>query len=94
MPKSQKWAVSIEKDNPSLKEIIKRLRKRQELDKTKIGRTYWSCWWNTLGDKSRSKDILGERERAFLDVLLEQKVRVVESFTPQSVVKLLVRMEP
>ena len=86
--------ISIEKDNSSLKGVLSKNYARQELDKTRLGELIDLVSTITLGDKeSRSKDILGRVYEYFLGRFAGAEGKGGgEFFTPQSVVKLLVRM--
>jgi type I restriction enzyme M protein len=86
--------IFIEKDNPSLKGVLSKNYARQELDKTRLGELIDLVSTITLGDKeSRSKDILGRVYEYFLGRFAGAEGKGGgEFFTPQSVVKLLVRM--
>lgn len=86
--------IFIEKDNPSLKGVLSKNYARQELDKTRLGELIDLISTITLGDKeSRSKDILGRVYEYFLGRFAGAEGKGGgEFFTPQSVVKLLVRM--
>lgn len=86
--------ISIEKDNSSLKGVLSKNYARQELDKTRLGELIDLVSTITLGDKeSKSKDILGRVYEYFLGRFAGAEGKGGgEFFTPQSVVKLLVRM--
>ncbi len=86
--------ISIEKDNSSLKGVLSKNYARQELDKTRLGELIDLVSTITLGDnESKSKDILGRVYEYFLGRFAGAEGKGGgEFFTPQSVVKLLVRM--
>ena len=86
--------IAIEKDNPSLKGVLTKNYARPDLDKVRLGELIDKISTVGIGDKeSRSKDILGRVYEYFLGRFASAEGKGGgEFFTPQSVVKLLVRM--
>src|SRR5438445_5875541 len=86
--------VAIERDNPSLKNVLPKDYARPALDKQRLGELI--DWIGTigLGDKAnRSKDILGRVYEYFLGQFASAEGKKGGQFyTPQSVVRLLVEM--
>ncbi len=86
--------VAIEKENPSLKGVLPKDYARPTLDKQRLGEIIDLIGNIGLGDKeSRSKDVLGRTYEYFIGRFASAEGKGGgEFYTPQSVVKLLVRM--
>jgi type I restriction enzyme M protein len=86
--------VAIEKENPSLKGVLSKDYARPSLDKTRLGELIDIISNIGLGDKaSKSKDILGRVYEYFIQEFAAAEGKAGgEFFTPQCIVKLLVRM--
>ena len=86
--------VAIEKENPSLKGVLPKDYSRPALDKHRLGELIDIIGNIGLGDEaSRSKDILGRVYEYFLGRFAAAEGKGGgEFYTPQCVVKLLVRM--
>jgi len=86
--------VAIEKENPSLKGVLPKNYSRPALDKHRLGELIDIIGNIGLGDEvSRSKDILGRVYEYFLGRFAAAEGKGGgEFYTPQCVVKLLVRM--
>ena len=86
--------VAIEKENPSLKGVLPKNYSRPSLDKYRLGELIDIVSKIGLGDDaSRSKDILGRVYEYFLGKFAAAEGKGGgEFYTPQCVVKLLVRM--
>lgn len=86
--------VAIEKENPSLKNVLPKDYSRPALDKQRLGELIDIIGNIGLGDDaSRSKDILGRVYEYFLGRFAAAEGKGGgEFYTPQCVVKLLVRM--
>ncbi len=86
--------VAIEKENPSLKGVLPKEYGRLALDKQRLGKLIDIIGNIGLGDNaSRSKDILGRVYEYFLGRFAAAEGKGGgEFYTPQCVVKLLVRM--
>lgn len=86
--------VAIEKENPSLKGVLPKDYSRPSLDKQRLGELLDIIGKIGLGDKtSQSKDILGRVYEYFLGRFAAAEGKGGgEFYTPQCVVKLLVRM--
>ena len=86
--------VAIEKENPSLKGVLPKDYSRPSLDKYRLGELIDIISKIGLGDDvSRSKDILGRVYEYFLGKFAAAEGKGGgEFYTPQCVVKLLVRM--
>ncbi len=86
--------VAIEKENPSLKGVLSKNYSRPALDKHRLGELIDIIGNIGLGDKaSRSKDILGRVYEYFLGRFAAAEGKGGgEFYTPQCIVKLLVRM--
>jgi len=86
--------VSIERDNPSLKGVLSKDYSRPSLDKHRLGELIDIIGKIGLGDdESRSKDILGRVYEYFLGRFAAAEGKGGgEFYTPQCIVKLLVRM--
>lgn len=86
--------VAIEKDNPGLKGVLPKDYARPSLDKHRLGELIDIIGKIGLGDDaSRSKDILGRVYEYFLGQFASAEGKGGgEFYTPQCVVKLLVRM--
>jgi len=85
---------AIEKENPTLTDVLPKDYDRPSLDRERLGELIDIIGKIGLGDKeSRSKDILGRVYEYFLGQFAAAEGKGGgEFFTPQSVVKLLVRM--
>jgi type I restriction enzyme M protein len=86
--------VAIEKENPSLKGVLAKDYARPSLDKHQLGELIDIVGKIGLGDDSaRSKDILGRVYEYFIGQFAEAEGKGGgEFYTPQCVVKVLVRM--
>ena len=86
--------VAIEKENPTLKGVLPKDYSRPSLDKRRLGELIDIISKIGLGDdESRSKDILGRVYEYFLGKFAAAEGKGGgEFYTPQCVVKLLVRM--
>lgn len=86
--------AAIEKDNPSLKNVLPKDYGRASLDKQRLGELIDLIGTIGLGDaESRSKDVLGRVYEYFLGKFANAEGKGGgEFYTPQSVVKLLVEM--
>ena len=86
--------VAIEKENPTLKGVLPKDYARPTLDKHRLGELLYIIGKIGLGDKaSQSKDILGRVYEYFLGRFAAAEGKGGgEFYTPQCVVKLLVRM--
>lgn len=86
--------VAIEKENPSLKGVLPKNYSRPALDKHRLGELIDIIGNIGLGDEvSRSRDILGRVYEYFLGRFAAAEGKGSgEFYTPQCVVKLLVRM--
>jgi type I restriction enzyme M protein len=86
--------VAIEKENPSLKGVLRKDYSRPSLDKYRLGELIDIVSKIGLGDDvSRSKDILGRVYEYFLGKFAAAEGKGGgEFYTPRCVVKLLVRM--
>ena len=86
--------VAIEKENPSLKGVLRKDYSRPSLDKYRLGELIDIISKIGLGDDlSRSKDILGRVYEYFLGKFAAAEGKGGgEFYTPRCVVKLLVRM--
>jgi len=86
--------VAIEKENPTLKGVLPKNYARPALDKHRLGELIDIVSKIGLGDgESRSKDILGRVYEYFLGRFASAEGKGGgEFYTPQSVVKLLVKM--
>lgn len=88
---------SIEKDNPSLKDVLPKVYARGNLDPTSLGGLIDLIANIALGDaKARSADILGHVFEYFLgEFALAEGKQGGQFYTPRSIVELLVEiMEP
>ena len=85
---------AIEKENPSLKNVLPKVYARQNLDPTTLGGLIDLISNIDLGDaKSRSADILGHVFEYFLgEFALAEGKKGGQFYTPRSVVELLVEM--
>lgn len=85
---------AIERDNPSLKNVLPKVFARQNLDPTSLGGLIDLVSNIALGDaKSRSADILGHVFEYFLgEFALAEGKKGGQFYTPRSVVQLLVEM--
>src|SRR6267378_3093856 len=86
--------IAIERDNPSLKNVLPKDYARPALDKQRLGEVIDLIGNIGLGDKdSRSKDILGRVYEYFLAQFASAEGKKGgEFYTPRCVVKLLVEM--
>jgi len=86
--------VAIEKENPTLKGVLPKDYSRPSLDKYRLGELIDIISKIGLGDdESRSKDILGRVYEYFLGRFAAKEGKGGgEFYTPQCIVKLLVRM--
>jgi type I restriction enzyme M protein len=86
--------VAIERDNPTLKNILPKDYARPTLDKVRLGELIDLVSGIGLGDKeNRSKDILGKVYEYFLKQFASAEGKKGgEFYTPQSVVRVLVSM--
>jgi type I restriction enzyme M protein len=86
--------VAIERDNPSLKDVLPKDYARPHLDKQRLGELIDLIGNIGLGDKeSRSKDILGRVYEYFLSQFASAEGKKGGQFyTPRPVVRLLVEM--
>jgi type I restriction enzyme M protein len=84
----------IERDNPSLKDVLPKEYGRQALDKTRLGQLIDMVSNIRVGDaESRSKDVLGRVYEYFLSQFASAEGKKGgEFYTPRCVVKLLVEM--
>lgn len=85
---------TIEKDNPSLKDVLPKVYARQNLDPTSLGGLIDLISNIAMGDTiSRSKDVLGHVFEYFLgEFALAEGKKGGQFYTPRSVVQLLVEM--
>ncbi|MGD0951383.1 MAG: class I SAM-dependent DNA methyltransferase [Methanotrichaceae archaeon] len=85
---------AIEKENPSLKDVLPKVYARGNLDPTNLGGLIDLISNTTLGDaKKRSADILGHVFEYFLgEFALAEGRKGGQFYTPQSIVELLVEM--
>ena len=85
---------TIERDNPSLKDVLPKVYARQNLDPTSLGSLIDLISNIAMGDaKSRSEDILGHVFEYFLgEFALAEGKKGGQFYTPRSVVQLLVEM--
>ncbi|MBF0224226.1 MAG: SAM-dependent DNA methyltransferase [Desulfobacterales bacterium] len=85
---------ALEKDNPSLKDVLPKVFARGNLDPTSLGGLIDLIGNIALGDaKSRSADILGHVFEYFLgEFALAEGKKGGQFYTPRSVVELLVEM--
>ena len=85
---------TIERDNPSLKDVLPKVYARQNLDPTSLGGLIDLVSNIALGDaKSRSADILGHVFEYFLgEFALAEGKKGGQFYTPRSVVQLLIEM--
>lgn len=85
---------AIERDNPSLKDVLPKDYARQGLDKTRLGQLVDMVSNIAVGDRaSRSKDVLGRTYEYFLSQFASAEGKKGgEFYTPQCVVRLLVEM--
>lgn len=85
---------TIERDNPSLKDVLPKVYARQNLDPTSLGGLIDLISNIAMGDaKSRSEDILGHVFEYFLgEFALAEGKKGGQFYTPRSVVQLLVQM--
>ena len=86
--------IAIEKENPSLKNVLPKNYARPQVDKIRLGETIDLISNIQVGDKaSQSKDILGRTYEYFLGKFASKEGKGGgEFYTPTSVVKLLVEM--
>ncbi|MES2558387.1 MAG: class I SAM-dependent DNA methyltransferase [Bacteroidota bacterium] len=85
---------AIEKDNPSLRDVLPKGFAQEKLDKASLGGLVNLVGSATLGTKeAQSKDLLGQVFEFFLgEFALAEGKKGGQFYTPQSVVKLLVEM--
>ncbi len=85
---------TIEKDNPSLKDVLPKVFTRSNLDPTNLGGLINLVGNIALGDaKARSADVLGHVFEYFLgEFALAEGKKGGQFYTPRSVVELLVEM--
>lgn len=85
---------AIEKENPSLKDVLPKVYARENLDPTSLGGLIDLVGNIALGDaKSRSADVLGHVFEYFLgEFALAEGKKGGQFYTPRSVVELLVEM--
>jgi type I restriction enzyme M protein len=85
---------AIEKENPSLKNVLPKVYARQNLDPTSLGELIDLIGSIALGDtKARSADVLGHVFEYFLgEFALAEGKKGGQFYTPRSVVELLVEM--
>ena len=85
---------TIEKDNPSLKDVLPKVFARSNLDPTNLGGLINLVGNIALGDaKARSADVLGHVFEYFLgEFALAEGKKGGQFYTPRSVVELLVEM--
>ncbi|TGM63183.1 SAM-dependent DNA methyltransferase [Leptospira meyeri] len=85
---------AIEKDNPSLKDVLPKVYARGNLDPTSLGELIDLISNIALGDaKARSADVLGHVFEYFLgEFALAEGKKGGQFYTPRSVVELLVEM--
>lgn len=85
---------AIEKDNPSLKDVLPKVYARGNLDPTSLGELIDLISNVALGDaKARSADVLGHVFEYFLgEFALAEGKKGGQFYTPRSVVELLVEM--
>lgn len=86
--------ISLERNNPALKDVLPKNYARPNLDKTRLGRIIDQISNIQVGDEeSRSQDILGRVYEYFLSQFANAEGKKGgEFYTPRSVVKLLVEM--
>ncbi|TCL75295.1 HsdM-like protein [Hydrogenispora ethanolica] len=86
---------AIEKDNPSLKDVLPKVFARGNLDPTNLGGLIDLIGNIALGDaKARSADVLGHVFEYFLgEFALAEGKKGGQFYTPRSVVELLVEMK-
>ncbi|MGH8426886.1 MAG: type I restriction-modification system subunit M [Gammaproteobacteria bacterium] len=86
--------TGIERDNPSLKDVLPKNYARQGLDKIRLGQLIDLISNIRVGDKdARSKDVLGRVYEYFLSQFASAEGKKGgEFYTPRCVVKLLVEM--
>jgi len=85
---------SIERDNPSLKDVLPKNYGRESLDKQRLGEIIDLIGTIGLGDKeSKSKDLLGRVYEYFIGEFSDAEGKKGGQFyTPRCIVKLLVEM--
>ncbi|MCD6301786.1 MAG: SAM-dependent DNA methyltransferase [Staphylothermus sp.] len=85
---------AIERENPSLKDVLPKVYARENLDPTSLGELIDMIGNIALGDaKSRSADILGHVFEYFLgEFALAEGKKGGQFYTPRSIVELLVEM--
>lgn len=86
--------IAIEKENPTLKNVLPKNYARPQLDKVRLGETIDLITNIKVGDKaSRSTDVLGRTYEYFLSKFASAEGKGGgEFYTPRSVVSLLVAM--
>lgn len=85
---------AIERENPSLKDVLPKVYARENLDPTSLGELIDMIGNVALGDaKSRSADVLGHVFEYFLgEFALAEGKKGGQFYTPRSIVELLVEM--
>ena len=86
--------IGIERDNPSVKDVLPKDYARSTLDKTRLGQLVDLVSNIQVGDQeARSKDVLGRVYEYFLSQFASAEgKRGGEFYTPRSIVRLLVEM--
>ncbi|MXY37990.1 MAG: SAM-dependent DNA methyltransferase [Cenarchaeum sp. SB0664_bin_35] len=86
--------ASIERENPAIKDVLRKNYARLSLDKTRLGRIIDLISNISMGDEeTRSKDMLGRVYEYFLSQFANAEGKKGgEFYTPRSVVRLLVEM--
>ena len=86
--------TAVERDNPSLKDVLPKDYARQSLDQTRLGQIIDLVSNIKIGDKAaRSKDVLGRVYEYFLSRFADAEgKRGGEFYTPRCIVRLLVEM--
>ena len=86
--------IAIEKENPSLKNVLPKNYSRPQLDKTRLGETVDLITNIKVGDsENRKTDTLGRTYEYFLGKFASAEGKGGgEFYTPRSVVSLLVEM--
>ena len=86
--------IAIERDNPTLKDVLPKDYARQALDQTRLGEVVDLVSNIRVGDaESRARDVLGRVYEYFLEKFaIAEGRRGGEFYTPRGVVRLLVEM--
>ena len=86
--------IAIERDNPTLKDVLPKIYARQELDKTRLGQVVDMVSNIKVGGaEARATDVLGSVYEYFLEQFaLAEGRKGGEFYTPRSVVRILVEM--